>query len=261
MIKIGLNIASAIGQGTNRFLSVIGKKTIFTFKILSCFFSPPFYFRETLFALINIGFHSLPVIGMTAIFTGAVLALQTYSGFTRFHAESAIASVVTISITRELGPVIGGLMFAGRVSSSIAAEIGTMKVTEQIDALKTLSTNPYRYLYVPRIIAGTLALPILVFMTDIIGIYGGYLVSVYKLGFNADIHIQNSFHFLETRDVILGLVKALIFGFLVTTVGCYCGNECTRGAKGVGDATTNSLVYSSILILLSNYITTSIFFL
>ncbi|CAK8162408.1 putative ABC transporter permease protein RBE_1340 [Candidatus Xenohaliotis californiensis] len=256
-----LNALSKIGHGALILCSIAGKKTSFTIKSLRYLLTPPFYVKELWFAIINIGFYSIPVIGMTAIFTGAVLALQTYSGFARFHAESSIAAVVTISITRELGPVIGGLMVAGRVSSAIAAEVGTMKVTEQLDALRTLSTSPYRYLYAPRIAAGIISLPILVLITNIIGIYGGYLVATHKLGFNASLYIQNSFKFLEIRDVLLGMVKAVIFGFIITTIGCYCGNECTKGAKGVGNATTNSLVYSSTLILISNYITTSIFFL
>lgn len=260
MLNIIFNILTRIGQGVICLMCLIGSKFLFAMKSIGYVFSAPFYFRELLAAMVGIGFYSLPVVGMTAMFTGAVLALQTYAGFTRFHAESSIAAVVTISITRELGPVIGGLMVAGRVSSSIAAEIGTMKVTEQLDALRTLSTNPYRYLYVPRILAGITMLPLLVLITNIIGIYGGYLVAVYKLGFNAELYVQKSFLFLEMRDVLLGLVKASIFGFIITTIGCYCGNECARGAKGVGNATTNSLVYSSILILISNYITTAVFF-
>uniref|UniRef100_A0A2C9KY74 ABC transporter permease n=1 Tax=Biomphalaria glabrata TaxID=6526 RepID=A0A2C9KY74_BIOGL len=195
--------------------------------------SPPIYLKNIALSFLEIGFYSLPVIGMTAIFTGAVLAMQTYLGFSRLNAEGAIASVVTISIIRELGPVIGGLMVAGRISSSIAAEIGTMKVTEQLDALRTLSTNPYKYLYAPKVIVGTLVMPFLVLVTDIIGIYGGFIVAVYKLGFNPDIYIQKSFDFIELYDLFSGLCKAAVFGFIITTIGCYCGQECTRGAKGV----------------------------
>ncbi len=152
-----------------------------------------------------------------------VLALQTYTGFSRFAAENAIANVVVLSVTRELGPVIAGLMVAGRIGAAIAAEIGTMRVTDQIDALTTLSTNPYRYLVVPRLIAGLAMLPVLVFIADVIGVFGGFLVSTYKLGFNPASYIQRSVDFLQTQDVVAGLVKAAVFGFIVTLMGCYNG--------------------------------------
>ncbi|MEK9843333.1 ABC transporter permease, partial [Thalassospira sp.] len=176
-----------------------------------------------------------------------VLALQSYSGFSRFSAESAVATVVVISMTRELGPVLAGLMVAGRVGAAIAAEIGTMRVTEQIDALVTLSTNPFKYLVVPLI-------------GDIIGVLGGYLVGVNKLGFNDGSYIRNTFQYLEQLDVISGLVKAAVFGFIITLMGCYHGYHSRGGAQGVGQATTNAVVSSSILILISNYIVTELFF-
>jgi phospholipid/cholesterol/gamma-HCH transport system permease protein len=197
---------------------------------------------------------------MTAVFSGAVLALQSYTGFSRFSAESSIATVVVLSITRELGPVLAGLMVAGRVGASIAAEIGTMKVTEQIDALFTLSTDPIKYLVVPRVIASVLTMPCLVLIGDIIGVMGGYLVSVYKLGFNGVTYIKNTVEYLETIDVVSGLVKAAVFGFIIAIMSCYHGYHSNKGAKGVGTATTDAVVSSSILILLSNYLITELFF-
>ena len=210
--------------------------------------------------MIDIGYYSLPVVGLTAIFTGMVLALQSYTGFARFAAESAIPNVVVVSITRELGPVLAGLMVAGRVGAAMAAEIGTMRVTEQIDALDTLATNPFKYLVAPRLIAGITTLPILVFVADIIGVFGGYLVSIYKLGFNPTIYLKNTIDFVEFEDVFSGLVKAAVFGFLITLMGCYHGYNSKGGAQGVGAATTNAVVSASILILCFNYFITELFF-
>jgi phospholipid/cholesterol/gamma-HCH transport system permease protein len=189
-----------------------------------------------------------------------VLALQSYTGFSRFNAESAIASVVVLSITRELSPVLAGLMVAGRVGASIAAEIGTMRVTEQIDALTTLSVNPVKYLVVPRVLAGTLMLPILVLVGDIIGVYGGYIVSTKVLGFSAGSYLHQTWDVMEQIDVVSGLVKAAVFGFIVSLMGCYHGYNSGRGAQGVGAATTNAVVTASILILIFNYLLTQVFF-
>jgi phospholipid/cholesterol/gamma-HCH transport system permease protein len=189
-----------------------------------------------------------------------VLALQSHSGFARFNAESAIATVVVLSVTRELGPVLAGLMVAGRIGASIAAEIGTMRVTEQIDALTTLSTNPYKYLVAPRLIAGLTMLPLLVLVADVIGVFGGYLVGVYRLDFNPANYLKLTWQYLETLDVVSGLVKAAAFGFIVTLMGCYHGFNSKGGAQGVGVATTNAVVSSSVLILAANYFITAAFF-
>jgi len=210
--------------------------------------------------MIEIGYYSLPVVALTAIFTGMVLALQSYTGFARFSAESAIPNVVVVSITRELGPVLAGLMVAGRIGAAMAAEIGTMRVTEQIDALVTLSTNPFKYLVVPRVLAGVTMLPILVLIADIIGILGGYLVSTTQLGFNQQAYLQNTWDFMEFEDVFSGLVKASVFGFLIALMGCYHGYHSRGGAQGVGTATTNAVVSASILILSFNYLITGLFF-
>jgi len=249
-----------IGGGVLDFFTNIGKVMMFCFEGIKCVFSGPFYFKQILDNFIRIGFFSVPVVGMTAIFTGAVLVLQTYTGFSRFSAESTIPTVVVLSITRELGPVLAGLMVAGRVGSSIAAEIATMKVSEQIDALRTLAVNPMRYLVAPRIIACTVVLPLLVIIADIIGIFGGYLVATGKLDFNKALYLTNTVDYLEAQDVISGLVKAAIFGFIIAISGCYSGYHANKGAKSVGTATINAVVMSSVLILFSNYITTQIFF-
>ncbi len=255
-----MNALALIGRVVIRFLGHLGRLTIFTITAVSHCFRAPVYPRLIGRQMIDIGYYSLPVVGLTAIFSGMVLALQSYTGFARFNAESAIANVVVLSITRELGPVLAGLMVAGRIGASMAAEIGTMRVTEQIDALTTLSTNPYKYLIAPRLIAGLVMLPFLVLVADIIGVFGGYLVGVYKLGFNPNVYIANTVDFLEPLDVISGLVKAAVFGFIIALMGCYNGFHSRGGAQGVGSATTNAVVSSSILILTSNYIITELFF-
>lgn len=257
---IALAPIAAIGRSTLALLAAIGRVTLFIGATVSHLFRPPFYLKEFLQAILYIGYFSLPVVGLTALFTGGALALQIFDGGARFSAEAVVPSVVAIAMVRELGPVLGGLMVAGRVGAAIAAEIGTMKVTEQIDALVTLSTNPFKYLCVPRVLAATLTLPVLAFVGDIIGIMGGYLVGVTRLGFNGATYLQNTADFLETADVVSGLIKAGVFGFIVASMGCYHGMNSERGARGVGRATTNAVVSSSVLILAANYLLTGVFF-
>ncbi len=255
-----MNPLATIGRVFLDALGGIGRITLFTGKSLVHTILPPIYPRLIGRQMMEIGYYSLPVVGLTAIFTGMVLALQSYTGFSRFSAESAIPNIVVVSITRELGPVLAGLMVAGRIGAAIAAEIGTMRVTEQIDALTTLATNPFKYLVAPRLIAGLLMLPLLVFVADIIGVFGGYLVSIHKLGFNPVTYLKNTYDFLEAMDVVSGLVKAGVFGFLIALMGCYHGYHSRGGAQGVGAATTNAVVSASILILTANYIVTELFF-
>ncbi|AEI88527.1 MAG: Permease subunit MlaE of the ABC-type intermembrane phospholipid transporter Mla [Candidatus Midichloria mitochondrii] len=257
---IGISVIAAIGSTTIEFIRGLGKLGIFFAEIIKSLLPLRFYWRIFLKQLMEIGYYSLPVIGLTAIFTGAALALQSYTGFVRMNAESAIASVVALSITRELGPVLAGLMLSGRVSASITAEIGSMKVTEQIDALYTLGANPIHYLVIPRVIAGLIALPCLVLVADIIGILGGYLVAIYKLDFSAHVYLTNTISFIKLTDITSGLIKAVVFGFIVTFIGCYFGFHSKGGAQGVGHSTTSAVAVSSILILVMNYITTGLLF-
>lgn len=256
-----MNFFRLIGIAILDFFQNIGKISLFGRQVISSMLSREYYFKQLVLQILEIGYYSLPVIGLTALFTGAVLALQTYTGFSRFNAESSIASVVVLSICRELGPVLGGLMLAGRVGAAVAAEIGTMRVTEQIDALYTLNTDPLKYLVIPRVIAGIIVLPCLVLVADIIGVMGSYLVSVYKLGFSPYTYLRKTVRFLEMDDVISGLIKAAAFGAIVTFIGCYYGYNSRGGAQGVGTATTNSVVTASVLILISNYVITGLLFL
>ena len=255
-----INYIKKIGDLSFGIFCSIGEIVLFFVECIKYIFIDKFYPKVFLTQLVKIGYNSLPVVGLTSIFTGMVLALQSYTGFSRFSAESAIPNVVVLSITRELAPVLAGLMVAGRSGAAIAAEIGTMKVTEQIDALKTLSTNPYNYLIIPRILAGLISLPFLVFIGDIIGVLGGYLICTQVLNFNPTVYLQNTFNFVQFLDVFSGLVKACVFGFIITFMGCYHGFNTKGGAQGVGMSTTYSVVSSSILILLTNYILTSLFF-
>lgn len=260
LYKFISSVLRPIGKSTLDLCQVFGKISLFVVSTFTHIIRPPFYWRELLSSIFNIGYLSLPVVGLTALFTGAALALQIYSGGARFNAESVVPSIVAIGMVRELGPVLGGLMVAGRVSASIAAEIGTMKVTEQIDALTTLSTNPMKYLTVPRVLAATLSLPILVAIGDIIGIMGGYLVAINRLDFNSATYLNNTLSFLEGDDIISGLIKASVFGFIVAIMGCFHGMNSDRGAQGVGKATTNAVVSASVLILTTNYLLTELFF-
>lgn len=255
-----MNIFAPVGRVFLNFLRSVGRLTLFTMKSLSYCVRPPFYFRTLLSQMVEIGFYSLPVVALTTMFSGMVIALQSYSGLSTLSSEGVVASVVELTVTRELGPVLAALMVAGRVGAAMAAELGTMRVTEQIDALTTLSTNPFKYLVVPRVLAGVIMLPILVLIGDVIGIYGGYLICVYKLDFNAINFLRNTWNFMQAVDIVSGMTKAAVFGFIVTLMGCYNGFYSKGGAEGVGKATTNAVVASSILILISNYLLTELFF-
>ena len=255
-----IELLRSLGGGVLRLCHLTGGVALFIALALRWGLAPPFYGKQLLKQIIDIGYYSLPVVGLTTLFSGMVLALQSYTGFARFSAEDTVATVVVLSMTRELGPVLAGLMVAGRIGASIAAEIGTMRVTDQIDALETLSTRPMQYLVGPRIIAGTICLPVLVLIGDIIGVFGGYLVGIYKLGFNSSIYLSKTLEYLELSDVILGLIKAAVFGFIIALMGCYHGYNSDRGAEGVGKATTNAVVSASILILIANYTVTALFF-
>ncbi len=255
-----LTALAALGRFVLDACGFAGRLALFALGGISHLARPPYYGRMFARALIEIGYFSLPVVALTAVFTGMVLALQSYTGFARFSAEGAIANLVVLSVTRELGPVLAGLMVAGRVGAAMAAEIGTMRVTDQIDALATLSTNPMKYLVTPRLLAAAIALPLLVAIADIIGVLGGFIIATAKLGFNPHTYLHNTLTFLQTMDVVSGLVKAAVFGFLVALMGCFFGYNSRGGAEGVGTATTAAVVSASVLILAFDYVLTEMFF-
>jgi phospholipid/cholesterol/gamma-HCH transport system permease protein len=255
-----MNILATVGRVTLAFMMITGRLALFTADAISHCVRPPVYWFLILQQMLRIGYFSLPVVGLTAFFTGAVLCLQIFIGGNRYGAESFVPQIVVLGITRELGPVIAGLMVAGRVAAAIAAEIGTMRVTEQIDALTTLSTNPIKYLVTPRLIAAVVTMPLLVAIADSIGVFGGYVVATRSLGFNGSVYLKNTADFVTRGDVSSGLVKAAVFGFVIALMGCYNGFNSKGGAQGVGQATTNAVVSASILILAANYVLTSVFF-
>jgi len=255
-----LGVLRAIGRFVLGGLASIGRLVMFAFQAVTHALLPPYYPARLAEQMIVIGYFSLPVVGMTALFTGSALAQQIYIGGSRFNAAATVPAVTVIGIVRELGPVLGGLMVAGRVSSAMAAELGTMRVTEQIDALTTLRTDPFRYLIAPRVLASVLVMPLLVLVSNVIGVLGGYLLATQRLNFNAAGYIRTTVSFLKTDDVVSSMVKAGVFGFIIALMGCYHGFHSNGGAAGVGKATTNAVVSAFILILLSNLIITVIVF-
>ena len=255
-----MNFFAGIGRATMGLLAQIGALTLFTGRALGALVSPPIYGRLIGQQMMRIGYFSLPVVGLTAFFTGGVLALQIYLGGNRYGAESIVPQIVVLGITRELGPVIAGLMVAGRVAAAIAAEIGTMKVTEQIDALTTLATNPVKYLVVPRILAAVVTMPVLTAVGDSIGVFGGYVVATENLGFTSSTYLKNTVDFATNSDISSGLIKAAVFGFIIALMGCYNGFHSRGGAQGVGAATTTAVVSSCILILAADFVLTALLF-
>jgi phospholipid/cholesterol/gamma-HCH transport system permease protein len=249
-----------IGQFVLRGFASIGAVARFAGTSVTHMLTPRYYFARIFEQLMFIGYYSLPVVGLTALFTGMALAQQIYVGGARFNAESFVPSIVVLGIVRELGPVLGGLMVAGRVSSSMAAELGTMRVTEQIDAMTTLAVDPYKYLIAPRILAAMIVMPLLTLIANIVGVMGGFLLATQRLGFNPGTYLKLTRQFLEMDDVISSLTKAAVFGFIIALMGCYHGFTSSGGAAGVGRATTNAVVSAFIMILLSNLIITVIVF-
>lgn len=254
-----LRFVSLIGVSFLGVCTFVGNLAVFFFNSVKSLFCK-WYVREVYHQFFSIGFFSIPVVAMTAVFSGMVLALQTYSGFADLADESSIAKVLAIGIARELGPVMTGLMFAGRVSSSIAAELGTMVVTEQVDALKTMNVNVFRFLVAPRVLGAVLAMPVLIFIADSLGVLGGVWVSVGSLDLSKMILLDNIMNYLTNFDLLVGLVKTLSFGVATTLFGCYYGLSATIGSKAVGNATTKSVVASCITVLVLNYLLTWAFF-
>ncbi|MEM8772872.1 MAG: ABC transporter permease [Pseudomonadota bacterium] len=254
-----MNPIGGVGRLSLDVIGEIGRICLFAGRGAVAWLTPPFFFRAFLSAFFRIGFTSLPVVGLTAIFTGGALALNIYDGSSRFNAESFLPQIIGVSLVRELGPVLAALMVAGRCTSAMAAEIGTMRVTEQIDAMTTLNVNPFKYLIAPRILATTIALPLLVLIADIIGIYGGWLVAVYLLDFSGPVFVRNLAEFLTNADILTGVAKAAVFGFLISVMGCYYGYMSRGGAGGVGNATRTAVVAAAVAVLASNYLLTSLF--
>lgn len=249
-----------IGITVISFISHLGQFTQLFVQTLIWIFRPPLRLKSIISQMEVVGVNSLPAVLTMALFTGMVLALQTFTGFKRFSSQGLVGTVVALSMTRELGPVLTSFIVAGRAGSAMAAELGTMKVTEQIDALYTMATNPIKYLVVPRFLASLITLPLLTLFADLMGITGGYLVAVSKLGANPVEYSRRTFDFIKFNDISSGVIKAAFFGIIIAMVGCHHGFYAEGGAEGVGKATTKSVVTSYMLILITNYFLTALFF-
>ncbi len=246
-------MVAALGRLIIGFTIETGKVILMLSDTLRKMVTPPYDFKNMMKQMQEVGVRSLPVVLVTGLFTGMVLALQSYTGFKRFGAETLVGTVVGLSMTREMGPVLTGLIVAGRAGAAMAAELGTMRVTEQIDALETLATNPIKYLVVPRFIAGLIMLPALTVVADIVGIFGGYMVTVGLFGASPTLYWRQTWDFLDLSDIYNGLIKACFFGAAIALLSCYRGFYSEGGAEGVGKATTGAVVLSFMTILISDY--------
>jgi phospholipid/cholesterol/gamma-HCH transport system permease protein len=242
------------------FLAEVGRFFEILWRVVLWTPRPPYDLRELLRQMVRVGVDSVPVVLLTALFTGAVMALQTFATLKRFNAESFVGSLVALSMVRELSPVIASLLIAGRCGSAMGAQLGTMRVTEQIDALEVFATDPVHYLIVPRVWATVLTLPMLIVVGDAIGIFGGYLISVGYFGANSVTYMENTFRYMDFSDVSSGLIKAAVFGLIIAVVGCQKGYFTSGGAEGVGRSTTRAVVLASIAILISDFFLTKVLF-
>ncbi len=249
---------TAVGRAAILYLGEMGRMLLFLLQFVFSALKPPYRILRVIKEMHFIGVKSLFIIALTSGFTGMVLGLQGYHTLRKFGSESALGSLVALSLIRELGPVLGSLMVTARAGSAMTAELGIMRISEQIDALDVMTLDPVKFLVAPKMLAGVLAVPLLVAIFDVIGIWGGYIVGVRLLGVNAARYFDGMKESLEFRDVWGGAVKSLAFGLIVTWVSCYKGYNCGHGARGVGDATTEAVVLSAILVLAWDYILTSL---
>jgi phospholipid/cholesterol/gamma-HCH transport system permease protein len=249
-----------LGRGVLANVEEMGKILLLFLSVLAWMFRPPLKLRNIFRQMEFVGVKSIFVVVLTGTFTGMVMALQGYHGFRMFSAESLVGGTVALVMARELGPVLTSLMVTARAGSAMAAELGTMRVTEQIDALAVMAVSPVKHLIVPRVIAGVLMVPLLTVVSDFVGVLGGYFVGVHILGINSGIFVKNITRIVTADDIYNGLIKAACFGLILTVVGCYKGFNTTGGAEGVGRATTEAVVLASITILVSDYFLTAIMF-
>ncbi len=257
--QISKKIVLSIGKKVMSIGRTVGEITVLLRQILYWMFVKPIDFKNISSQMVTIGVYSLPITSLTSLFTGMVLALQTgYASQNILNEPLYVGTAVGFSMVKELGPVLTAIVVAGRVGAAIAAELGTMKVTEQIDALWTLGTNPIKYLAVPRFLACIFMLPILTIYSNMVGILGGFFIAVYKLGVPSTVYIHDITDFMEFGDVIHGLIKVLFFGFIIAIISCYKGFSTSGGAEGVGKSTTQTVVISMVLILVSDYFLTGI---
>ncbi len=259
-MKAVLSLIDRLGKGVISYVEEMGKILLLLLSVIGWTFRPPLKIRNIMKQMEFVGVKSLYVVCLTGLFTGMVLALQTYHGFRMFSAESLVGGTVALSMTRELGPVLTSLMVTARAGSAMAAELGSMRVTEQIDALYVMAANPVQHLIVPRVLAGIMMVPVLTIISDFIGVVGGYFVGVDLLGINEGLFMKNITKLVTLNDIYNGIVKAAFFGLILSLVGCYKGFNTRDGAEGVGRATTEAVVLASISILIADYFLTAIMF-
>ncbi|MCK4738688.1 MAG: ABC transporter permease [Deltaproteobacteria bacterium] len=250
----------SLGKKVEDALLTAGRIGIIFGQVCHLAFTPPFKLRNIFRQMEFVGVNSLFIVLLTGSFTGMVLAMQSYIALNKFGAESLVGTTVALSMTRELGPVLTGLMVTGRAGSAMATELGTMRVSEQIDALYTMAINPVKYLIVPRVIAGVLMLPILVIVADLVGIAGGYLIGVNMLDINSGVYMARTEEYLQMSDIFNGLIKAAVFGLLISLSACYQGFNAKGGAEGVGKCTTQAVVMGSVMVLISDFLLTTFMF-
>ena len=252
------SLAGALSDGAKRWILHVQDYALLSLQSVTCLFSPPYYASDMLDQMDIIGVGSLPIVLLTGFFIGAVMVLQTAAQFTRFGQTALTADVVSLALVRELGPSITGLLVAGRNSSGMASELGSMIVTEQVDAMRAMGTDPIRKLVTPRMVATVLMLPLLTAMADFLGLIGGFLVSFFTLRLGAVAFWTRAIDILEFSDLMQGLTKPIIYGFIIATVGCYQGLTVRGGTQGVGRATTQAVVTASVFILVSNFFLTKL---
>jgi phospholipid/cholesterol/gamma-HCH transport system permease protein len=253
-----VSLTGALTEGAKRWVLHVQEYAVLSARSVTNLFSPPYYVSDVLDQMDIIGVGSLPIVLLTGFFIGAVMVLQTAAQFERFGQTALTADVVSLALVRELGPSITGLLVAGRNASGMASELGSMIVTEQVDAMRAMGTDPTRKLVTPRVVATVLMLPLLTAMADFLGLIGGYLVSAFTLRLNAVTFWTRAIDILEFSDLMQGLTKPVVFGFIIATVGCYQGLKVKGGTQGVGRATTQAVVTASVIILVSNFFLTKL---
>lgn len=257
ILKIVSPVFETLGAQLMKNAQSLGRLCSFTGQALRWAVRPPYRFDQIIRQMEFVGVKSTGIIILTALFTGAVFALQAGKVYALFNMESMVGATVGLSLTRELGPVFAALMVIARACSSMAAELGTMRVTEQIDALETMAVNPLQYLVVPRLLAGFFMLPLLTMLFDYVGVIGAYIVGIYLLGIGEGPFMYRLYHYVDADDIWGGMIKAAIFGILISTISCYMGFNTKNGAEGVGRATTRAVVYSAVTILVTDYFLTT----
>ena len=259
MVKIWKAI-NLLGEKIVGYIKEMGRILLLLVDTIRWSFYPPFRVDLLFQQMERVGVRSVLVVVLTGVFTGMVLALQSFHATRSFGAETMVGVAVALSMTRELGPVLTSFMVTGRAGSAMAAEIGTMRVTEQIDALSAMAVNPIKYLIVPRVLASIVVVPMLTVIADFVGIVGGYFSGVIILRINAGAYVANMEKYVELDDIYHGIIKAAVFGLILSIIGCYKGYTTTGGAEGVGKATTQSVVLATVTILMANYLLTAAMF-